>query len=138
MAHSQPVLGRPNRLDAEFQEKVSFRLGEIELTAVRLPDEEWRGAGNQLSGRVVGRISLDTVRYVVLEPADTSPPLTAAVDLLTRRELQVAMLIAEGRCDKEIARTLGISGYTVREHVRRIFAKLGTSRRSALVSRLFA
>jgi DNA-binding CsgD family transcriptional regulator len=55
-------------------------------------------------------------------------------DLLTRRELQVALLVAEGNCDKQIARKLGISGYTVREHIRRTFAKLNVSRRAAIVA----
>jgi DNA-binding CsgD family transcriptional regulator len=44
------------------------------------------------------------------------------------------LLISEGKCDKEIARHLGISGYTVREHIRRIFAKLNIGRRSAIVA----
>ncbi|WP_454882891.1 response regulator transcription factor [Sphingomonas oryzagri] len=44
------------------------------------------------------------------------------------------MLVANGDCDEEIARALGISGYTVREHIRRTFAKLGVSRRTAIVS----
>jgi DNA-binding CsgD family transcriptional regulator len=41
--------------------------------------------------------------------------------------MQIIWLIADGKCDKEIARALGISGYTVREHVRRTCAKLGCS-----------
>jgi DNA-binding CsgD family transcriptional regulator len=56
------------------------------------------------------------------------------IGVLTRRELQVALLIGDGKCDKEIARQLGISGFTVREHIRRIFAKLNIGRRSAIVS----
>ena len=58
----------------------------------------------------------------------------ALAEILTRRELQVALLISDGRCDKEIARKLGIGGYTVREHIRRMFAKLKISRRSAIVA----
>ena len=56
--------------------------------------------------------------------------------ILTPRELQVCELIAAGHCDKHVARTLAISGYTVREYVRRSFAKLGISNRTAVLPRL--
>jgi DNA-binding CsgD family transcriptional regulator len=90
--------------------------------------------------RAVGRLTVNGISHVVLEAqamaevVDVCPALPAAADLLTRREFEVAMLVANGKCDKEIARALGISGYTVREHIRRTFAKLGVSRRTAIVS----
>ena len=87
-------------------------------------------------GPIVGGLTCSGTRYFVYEEtpaAETDPPPSMA-EILTRRELQVAMLISDGRCDKEIARQLGISGYTVREHIRRIFAKLKIGRRSALVA----
>ena len=84
---------------------------------------------------LVGRITLASIDYRVYD-ADLIPTEVqlSAADILTRRELQIAMLIADGKCDKEIATKLGISGYTVREHIRRIFAKLKIGRRSAIVS----
>jgi len=105
-----------------------------ELVAVR---DEQAGAG---AGEAVGRIHCAGVHYLLFEtgskPArDPTPlPQPGLAGILTRRELQIAMLISEGRCDKEIARQLGISGYTVREHIRRIFAKLKIGRRSAIVA----
>ena len=88
---------------------------------------------------VVGRIMFNGERHVVIERP--RPPCAEADlsklelgDVLTRRELQVALLVSEGKCDKEIARALGISGYTVREHIRRTFAKLNVSRRAAIVA----
>lgn len=88
---------------------------------------------------VVGRIIINGERHVIMEsPAPSEPendvPKLELGDLLTRRELQVALLVAEGNCDKQIARKLGISGYTVREHIRRTFAKLNVSRRAAIVA----
>jgi DNA-binding CsgD family transcriptional regulator len=56
---------------------------------------------------------------------------------LTARELQIAHRISDGACDKVIAHTLGISEYTVREHVRRIFSKLRVSKRTAIVRLLW-
>ena len=52
-------------------------------------------------------------------------------------ELQIAHRISDGACDKVIAHTLGISEYTVREHVRRIFSKLQVSKRTAIVRLLW-
>jgi two-component system NarL family response regulator len=46
------------------------------------------------------------------------------VDELTPRELEVLMLIAEGLCNKEIARELTISEKTVKNHINNIFSKL--------------
>lgn len=102
-------------------------------------------AGNALlgdcgRGAAVGRITCSGTPYTLYEaePQDPGPagPAESAplAEILTRRELQVALLITDGRCDKEIARHLGISGYTVREHIRRTFAKLKISRRSAIVA----
>lgn len=81
----------------------------------------------------VGRIDLDGEPYLLFDRPKAAPA-TRAAEVLTRRELQVAMLVAQGKCDKQIARQLGISGYTVREHLRRTFAKLNVPRRAALVA----
>jgi DNA-binding NarL/FixJ family response regulator len=49
---------------------------------------------------------------------------------LTRRELEVLGLVAEGATDKEIAESLCISLHTVKSHMRNILAKLHVSGRS--------
>jgi DNA-binding NarL/FixJ family response regulator len=46
-------------------------------------------------------------------------------DLLTSRERQVLQLIAEGRSNKEVARTLNLSPFTVETHRGNILQKLG-------------
>lgn len=55
--------------------------------------------------------------------------------LLTERELQVATLVASGRANKQIAKQLRISEWTVSSHLRRIFIKLGVDSRAAMVYR---
>jgi len=55
----------------------------------------------------------------------------AGLDDLTAREREVLGLICRGMDDKTIARTLGVSGNTVRNHVARIYAKIGVNRRTA-------
>jgi DNA-binding CsgD family transcriptional regulator len=93
--------------------------------------------GDGSLGELVGCLDIDGCRHLIYrqEPQPESGPRPERLtDLLTRRELEIAMLIADGRCDKEIGRSLGISSYTVREHIRRTCAKLGVSRRAAIVS----
>ncbi len=55
---------------------------------------------------------------------------TQAVSMLTDREDEVLVLVAQGMTNKEIARQLAISPATVKAHVERIIAKLGVSDRT--------
>ena len=57
---------------------------------------------------------------------------------LTRREAEVAELIASGSSTRDIAATLGISLHTVRRHTERIFAKVGVKTRTQLTVMLAA
>jgi DNA-binding CsgD family transcriptional regulator len=50
---------------------------------------------------------------------------------LSRRELEVLRLVADGRTNREIATELGISERTVDRHVSNVFSKLDVSTRSA-------
>jgi ATP/maltotriose-dependent transcriptional regulator MalT len=56
---------------------------------------------------------------------------------LTRRELQVLALLADGRTNKAIAGELSISERTVDRHVSNIFAKLGVSTRAAATAYVY-
>jgi len=53
---------------------------------------------------------------------------------LTPREREVAMLIAEGRTNREIAQHLVLSERTVDSHVRNVMAKLETSSRARIAA----
>ncbi|WP_336670327.1 helix-turn-helix transcriptional regulator [Tsukamurella sp. USMM236] len=53
---------------------------------------------------------------------------------LTRRELDVLRLLADGATNRRIAGTLGIAASTVGSHVEHIYAKLGVSSRAAAVA----
>lgn len=82
---------------------------------------------------------LDTNMSIILEP--TRPhelaQILSAAHGLTRREVDVVRLVAAGCTNVEIARLLGVSRYTVQDHVKRVFEKLDVATRSELVSRLF-
>ena len=57
----------------------------------------------------------------------------APVSELSRREREVLELLCDGLDDRAIAERLGLSGNTVRNHVSRLYAKIGVNRRSAAV-----
>ena len=53
---------------------------------------------------------------------------------LTRRELEVAALVARGMTNQQIAQALVISVRTAEGHVQRILDKLGSSSRARIAS----
>jgi adenylate cyclase len=55
---------------------------------------------------------------------------------LTRRQAQIARLIATGRSNAEIARELSISLHTVRHHAEQVLSKLGLRTRSQVAATL--
>jgi DNA-binding CsgD family transcriptional regulator len=61
--------------------------------------------------------------------------LTLARFGLTRREAQVARLLARRATNREIGERLGARPHTVRHHVENISAKLGIHSRRAIVAR---
>lgn len=63
-----------------------------------------------------------------LEDKSTSPKLIE--EKLTRREIEVLKLLAEGLFNKEVAYTLNISEKTVKNHVSKIFKKINVSDRT--------
>lgn len=57
----------------------------------------------------------------------TRPPIH-----LTPRELEIVRYVMLGESNKQIARRLGISNYTVRDHVSNLLKKAGVTSRSRL------
>ena len=110
---------------------------EVDLEAMRLG-----AAAYLVKGQVQPAVLERTLRYAMHRFAErngtdpenaqardegTEPggaPEPTAFPRLSERELDVAVLIAEGRSNKEIAHALGISVPTVKKHVGRLLEKL--------------
>jgi DNA-binding NarL/FixJ family response regulator len=69
----------------------------------------------------------------LLVAADVEPAQEPEVEALTRREIEVLELLAEGLSNKGIALRLGISDQTVKFHVASISGKLGAHSRTGAV-----
>jgi LuxR family maltose regulon positive regulatory protein len=74
-----------------------------------------------------------TAQPSVLAPTSASSP--AVAEPLTERELDVLRLLAAGRSNPEIARTLYVEVNTVKTHVKSLYGKLGVHSRVQAVQR---
>ncbi|GCD91179.1 LuxR C-terminal-related transcriptional regulator [Nocardioides sp. LS1] len=70
--------------------------------------------------------------------AQTSPRTLPTWDVLTRREQQIVELVSEGLTTREIAERAFISENTVKQHLKRIYAKTDVSNRAELIQLTWA
>jgi DNA-binding NarL/FixJ family response regulator len=63
-------------------------------------------------------------------------PLTAMEEIFSAREREVVELMTRGNSNKEIAKLLNVSEHTVRNHLAKIFAKLGVTSRTRAMFQL--
>ena len=85
-----------------------------------------------------GQIWIDSQQLQwILESLATREPVRVfnaqGIPLLTKREEQIVQLVAEALPSMEIASKLGVSAHTVKNHLFRIYEKLGISNRSELI-----
>ena len=101
------------RLGAEpFRHEIESLARRARLTLIE-PDQDDDAAGPSESGR----------------SDEAGRPAPGPLDSLTAREVDVLMLLAEGRTNREIAAALFISEKTASVHVSHILAKLGVRSR---------
>ena len=111
------------------------RVGGAGYDAVAVPGRDgWITLHASLpEGEAGGRVA------IVLERG--SSPQTTAVRLethgVTAREREIATLLAQGLSNGEIAARLFLSPYTVQDHVKSLFEKVGVASRQELVARVF-
>jgi DNA-binding CsgD family transcriptional regulator len=103
--------------------------------AVRIPTRGGRCAileGAALEGTLSGSIVV-TIREA--SAGEVFDLLSLTYDL-TRRERELVALVLDGRSTKQLAEAMGISAYTVQDHLKTIFAKTGVRSRRELSSHL--
>ena len=108
--------------------------GEAATARVRTATGRWllvRGSmlGEEPDARIA--VTLEAARSAELAP------LIAEAYGLTARERLVTQLVAQGFSTAQIVEHLHLSAYTVQDHLKAIFEKLGVSSRGELVARLF-
>ena len=83
------------------------------------------------------RFELAGLGLIVIEEAraNAAETIDDVASRLTGRELEIAILVAQGHANKNIAYRLRISEWTVATYLRRIFAKLNVESRAAMVFR---
>jgi ATP/maltotriose-dependent transcriptional regulator MalT len=100
-------------------------------------------AAEQLGARLLRQEALNLARVAGLDRADLATPPgppaeqspVPAHTRLTRRELDVLLLLAEGHTYRQIGRSLFIAEKTVSVHVTHLYEKLGAANRGQAVAR---
>jgi DNA-binding CsgD family transcriptional regulator len=67
-------------------------------------------------------------------PIRTVPSLPPAASVLSRREQEIVRLLASHYRPRAIGQALDISYYTVKNHLKRIFRKMGVSSQAELLA----
>jgi DNA-binding NarL/FixJ family response regulator len=102
-----------------------------ELSPVSLAAAWVAGRVLSLAGAAeLGRALLDSIS----RSAETAGSQTNGPERLTRRETEVAQLIAQGLTNRQIAEELVVALRTVDTHVERILAKLGFTSRAQVAA----
>ncbi|CAM5359921.1 hypothetical protein SPURM210S_02381 [Streptomyces purpurascens] len=140
--HAALLMGGADRVWADID---TGRWGSHTLNSVRRDSEEracralGRDAFERAHRRGGGLGLAELVGQALQEPArpcpgDSPAPHESTTVRLTRRESEVARLVAEGLANQQIADRLVIARRTAEGHVERILSKLGFSNRSQIAA----
>ncbi|NTF46654.1 hypothetical protein A6U86_34040 [Rhizobium sp. AC27/96] len=99
----------------------------------QLPEVVLFELGENVDGLTVLRQIMTTLRKQDAGCVEI-PPL--AMPLMTRRQWQILQLIAQGQTNKEIARLLKLSPFTVRNHISLLFRILNATTREEAAAAL--
>mgnify|MGYP001180916938 CR=1 FL=1 len=123
------VIGAHCRNGSHHKGDVARRLFQHEISAIsqmvvgQLLEETLSGAGGR-----------GLLQSVLSENRQWSPD--DAMTALSPREREIAKLVSAGNQNKQVAYMTGISEFTVENHLRKIYRKLGVRNRAAMTARI--
>ena len=88
----------------------------------------------QAVGYALSEVEEQDAPTLLAAPEPQPSPADESSERLTAREQEVALLVARGLTNRQIAEELSISGRTVENHIGKIFKKLGFSSRSRIAA----
>jgi DNA-binding CsgD family transcriptional regulator len=107
-----------------------YRSGSAATAALPTRSGRWLGLhATELGGRVA--VVVEEIR-----PFQLAEIIVRSLGL-TDREREVVALLARGSANRQIATAMGLSEWTVQDHVKRILAKFGVNSRTELVASMF-
>lgn len=103
------------------------------------PDELVRAVRRTVDGETVlapavASVALKAIRGEKVEAKVPQPQKPYGVEQLSAREIDVIDLVSQGRPNGEIADALFLSEKTVKNHINRIYAKLGVGSRAEAIA----
>jgi DNA-binding NarL/FixJ family response regulator len=118
--------------DSDSDKVEGFRLGADDYVTKPFRTLELMARVDAMARRVVRERTAASVKPAMAAPIPAAEPdvslLTPEQVMsacgLTLRQAEIALLIAEGRSNPEIAEQLGISRFTARNHAEQIFVRL--------------
>ncbi|MBB5685869.1 helix-turn-helix transcriptional regulator [Sphingobium boeckii] len=114
----------------------AHRKGDVAQT---LFEQEIAGVAHMVALQLLGEIltrSTGRSAFDAVLDRTVIPCRNAMATGLSKREAEIASHICRGKQNKEVAWLTGLSEYTVENHLRRIYRKLGIHNRAAMVARL--
>jgi DNA-binding CsgD family transcriptional regulator len=117
------------------QEVGRVTLGARRFAVVVMPEKLCRALPHQACCFELAGRFLAVVETFERHAEPSGDPIGDLAQRLSGRELEIAVLVAQGHANKNIAYRLQISEWTVATYLRRIFLKLDVESRAAMVFR---
>ncbi|MFN3817700.1 response regulator transcription factor [Blastomonas sp.] len=126
------VIGAHCRPGAHLKSDVPRALVTQEITGIS------QMVVTQLLQDLLLRLDGNRMLTMMLEDRIGVPNTEGGNLALSQREREIAELVGAGKQNKQVAHIAGLSEFTVENHLRRIYRKLGVHNRAGMVARLVA
>lgn len=140
--HASSIFGGLARMKSALVHGLRDERGGQDCIYVLL-DRDEIAAGRSEAAMAMLLPTLDTAARQVTDVPRQSSPMRAGVDAataeagdLSEREAEIMDWVAAGKTNSEIGSILGISAFTVKNHMQRIFRKLDVFNRAQAVSKI--